>query len=331
MRAEGWEQIDWSGREAVRLFAAGYEAIVVPSLGANVIRLQTNLEGRTVDILRTPPDDLTLLKDPYAYGVPILFPSNRVAGGGYEWDGVRYRFPKNYPNDVHIHGVLHNRDWKNYKMGMEPGRAWIRLSLDTDRDEALRCHFPVSMAVHMEISLSGRGLTHRFTVENKSHDKEIPVGLAYHTAFRVDFCGGPGGVKLHVPLERRCSDDPVDRLPSGKTVPLSDFEARIALAEGANPLEEAVDALYTAKKDAPEAVFRDDIHGCEVVYHAGPENHFWILWNQTATEGFIAVEPQTWLSNAMNRPNPRENGAIFVPPGESWESECSIFARPVKE
>lgn len=331
MRTAGWEQINWSGREGIRLFAAGYEAVVVPSLGANAISLKVNVGGNSLDILRTPPSDEALLEDPYAYGVPILFPANRVAGGGYHWAGVDYRFPKNYPNDVHIHGVLHNRDWPVYKAGAEDGRAWVEFTLDTDQDEALRAHFPVSMAIHLNICLSHMGLTHRFTVENKSSEQEIPVGLAYHTAFRVDFCAGLEDVKLHVPLLKRCTDDPVDRMPDGKTEPLNDFEARVAAKEGSNPLDSVVDALYTAQPGTAEAIFRDQANGCEVVYHAGPENHYWILWNKTATEGFIAVEPQTWLSNAMNRPEPKEDGAIIVAPGESWSGECSIFARAIKE
>lgn len=331
MKSAGCGKTVWSGREAFRLYAAGYESVVVPSLGANAISLKTTVNGQNVDILRTPPDGETLLNDPYAYGVPILFPANRVAGGKYVWDGVTYDFPRNYPNDVHIHGVLHNREWPVAGFGAENGRAWVRFTLDTDLDGGLRGHFPVSMAIHLEISLDVSGLTHSFTVQNKSRDKGIPVGLAYHTAFRTDFCGSREGVKLHVPLLGRCIDDPVDRLPNGKTCPLDGFETGIATLAGADPLETVVDALYTAKPGTSDAVFRDAKNRCEVVYHAGPENHYWILWNKTATEGFIAVEPQTWLSNAMHRPSPQEFGAVIVKPGGSWQSKCSISARSMKE
>jgi aldose 1-epimerase len=174
--------------------------------------------------------------------------------------------------------------------------------------------------------LSENGLTHSFTVRNKSKDKGIPAGLAYHTAFRAD-----EGVRLHVPLLGRCIDDPVDRLPNGKTCPLDGFETRISSPEGADPLETVVDALYTAKPGTSEAIFRNAKKGCEAVYRAGADNHYWILWNKTAAEGFIAVEPQTWLSNAMHRPNPQEYGAVIVKPQESWQSKCSIFARSMKE
>ncbi|MEA5016537.1 MAG: aldose 1-epimerase [Candidatus Limiplasma sp.] len=331
MNTETCQRMSWSGRAALRLFAAGYEAIVVPSLGANVISLQTMKDGHFINILRTPPDDRSLLADPYAYGIPVLFPANRVAGGGYRWDGVQYSFPKNYPNDVHIHGVLHNREWETEDFGAREGTAWATFGLDTDRDPALRRHFPVSMEIRLHVSLDDRGLTHRFSVLNKSATKEIPAGLAYHTALRAHFCDDQPGTRLHVPLQGRCVDDETDRLPNGQVAPLDDFESRIALPQGADPLEKVVDTLYTARPGTSQAVLRDGQSGYEVVYQAGPEYQYWILWNQTAKEGFIAVEPQTWLTNAMHRPSPQKDGVIFVPPGQEWSSECSIFVRPVKE
>lgn len=325
---ENVTQTIWQGRKAIRLSAAGYEALLVPSLGANVVSLKAATDGRELDILRTPPDAETLLGDPYAYGIPVLFPANRVANGCYECDGVRYEFPQNYPNGVHIHGVLHNREWPVADSGTQPGRAWVRLTLSTQTDAELRSHFPIPMCIHLEVSVSAEGLTHRFTVENHSADKRLPVGLAYHTAFRVAFDGHTDEVRLHVPLAARCTDDPTDRLPSGKTAPLSDFESRIACPQGAWPLEEAVDCLYTAQPGTTDMVMTDTKSGAKVIYRAGGENHYWILWNKTTTEGFIAVEPQTWLSNAMHFPHPEQQDAIFVKPGETWSSECRIFAQP---
>lgn len=328
---ERCEATTWSGREALHLCAAGYEATLVPSLGANVISLKGKIQEHHVDILRTPPDAQTLLDDPYAYGIPILYPANRVQNGYYTWDGITYSFPRNYPNDVHIHGVLHNRAWPVDSYGTKNGKAWCRLVLDTRTDDELWINFPIPMRICLEVSIDKEGLHHLFTVENHSNEHELPVGLAYHTALRVALCGDEDNVTLHVPLCGRCTDDPLDRLPNGNTIPLNDFESRIASAEGAPPLEKVVDYLYTAASNMPEAVMRDNARGIEAVYRVDEENHYWILWNQTGKEGFIAVEPQTWLSNAMHHPQPAQMGAIFVPPMQSWSSKCSIFLRSVKE
>lgn len=328
LQAASYEWIVWSDRKALRLTAAGYEAILVPSLGANVISLQGEVKERRLDILRTPRSAEVLLANPFSYGIPVLFPANRVSGGAYAWDGVTYNFPKNFPNNIHIHGVLHNREWPVDACFILGDRVHVRLCLDTDKDQELRSHFPISMEICLEIVLGADGLTHNFTLKNKSMDKEIPAGLAYHTAFRVDFCENSGSVTLHVPLLERSVDDPVDMLPSGGTRALDDFEAAIASGSGAPPLMKKIDGLFTAVPGKPDMIMCDHQAGVEVVYRAGPENNYWIVYNKTATEGFVAVEPQTWLSNAMNTGDPLKHHAVMVRPNTSWSSSCRIFARP---
>lgn len=223
----------WDGREALSISAAGYSALVVPSLGANVIYLTYTHQKNIVDILRTPPDSRTLLDDPYAYGIPILLPANRVGGGSYQWDGITYTFPQNYPNGVHIHGVLHGREWPVTDYGIINNKtAWVRLELDTAKDNDLRKHFPVDVVFRLDITLDSQGLLHTFTVcNNSSH--AFPVGLAYHTAFRVPFCQDAADTRLTIPIEARCVDSPADRLPSGETIALDDIEARLASPGGA--------------------------------------------------------------------------------------------------
>lgn len=321
------EWTSWSGQKALRLEAAGYTATLVPSMGANVISLQRTLGNRQLDILCAPLSAEALRANPYAFGVPVLFPANRVSGGQYAWDGVRYEFPINRPNNVHIHGVLSNREWPVERCEAAEGAAHVSLCLDTERDAALKSHFPLPLAIRLDIELGSDGLTHRFSIINRSGEKAFPAGLAYHSAFRVDFCGSAEGVRLHVPIARRCLDDPVDMLPSGETRELDDFEAAIASNEGADPLGRRIDGLFTAAPGKPEMLMRNHLSGVEVAYHAGPENRYWTVYNRNARENYVAVEPQTWLSNAMNMPDPLHHNAVLVPPGGTWSSMCRISAR----
>lgn len=330
MDAPKCTQTSWDNRQAVEMTAFGYTALLVPSLGANVLRLiyKDKETGKTLDILRTPKDAQTLLDDPYAYGVPVLFPANRVGGAAYSWDGINYTFPANYPNNVHIHGVLHGRPWPNYTAGANANAAFVQLELDTEKDPQLFSHFPLAMKICLKIVLNKDGLFHNFAVINSSKH-HIPVGLAYHTAFNVPFCKNGGDVRLLVPLESRCVDEPIDRLPNGASIPLNAFEREIASCEGAPPLKTAIDYLYRAKPGTSRAILRDDACGFEVVYTAGDENHYWILWNKTTKEGFIAIEPQTWLSNAMGQKEPQKHHAIFVAPHTSWQGSVQISARSI--
>jgi len=324
------KQFSWSNREAYELTAGSYVAWLIPSLGANVLRLWYECGGERFELIRTPPNAETLLNDPYAYGIPVLFPANRVADGYYEWEGIRYTFPQNYPNGVHIHGVLHDRPWTVKRCWSDTDNAWVRLEINTADDEELRRSFPLEIAIGLEIGISEKGLVHLFTVTNHS-EHSFPVGLAYHTAFNIPFClsSTPEDVCIRVPLIDRCTDDPVNRLPTGKTQGLDELEERIAANEGGFPLAKPLDYLYTTCPDKPQvAILRDRTAGWEITYTAGSDNQYWILWNATTKEGFIAIEPQTWMSNAMKQNNPEQFGAIFVPPGKTWTNRTDIALRP---
>lgn len=323
------KQVLWDNREAIQLRAGRYEALVVPSLGANVLQLlyHDERDGRTLDILRTPDRAQTLLDDPYAYGIPVLFPANRIAGGGFTYDGVTYRFPQNYPNGVHIHGVLHYYDWPLADCWEKERTAAVVLEADTE-DPILRRSFPIDLNIRLECILGEDGLLQRFTLDNRS-EATMPFGLAYHTAFRIPFT--PGGaaedVRLHLPLEGLCIDDPKDRLPSGEIAPLSEYEAGFVSPQGRGPLEHPLDNLYRAQCGGGEAVLRDIRTGREVVYAADASDKYWIIWNGREQKDFVAVEPQTWLSNAVHLPNPELHGVMYLSPHSQWQCENRIFVR----
>lgn len=318
----------WDNRDALVLRAGRYEAMAVPSLGANVLQLIYHHPcGAKMDILRTPACAQALLDDPYAYGIPVLFPANRIAGGEYSYDGVTYRFPQNYPNGVHIHGVVHNRPWAVEETAVCGEEARVVFALST-RDASLRAHFPIDLVLRLECVLNKNGLLQRFILQNESN-VTMPFGLAYHTAFRIPFVQGGKAqdVRLHIPLEGLCADDPVDRLPSGHVRPLSRYEAGFTAQPGENPLKEPLDALYKAQSGSGQAVLRDNATGLEVVYDADAQDLYWIIWNGDAKSGFVAIEPQTWLSNAVHLPHPEQHGVLYAPPHTAWKCETRIYAR----
>ncbi len=318
------KKINWNGVEAIEFSAQNYTAVVVPKLGANVIKLTWQKDDKTFDVLRTPKDEQTLINDPYAYGVPVLLPANRIKDGFYEYDGVKYKFLQNYPNKVHIHGVLHTYKWKIDSTFSGKDYAVVVLKADT-QDEVLRKSIPIDVSFTLECRLDKDGLRQRFSGHNKS-EKIFPFGLAYHTALNVNFCNNQNGehVKLHVPISARCVDDPIDRLPNGEVAELSEIEKRIASDDGANPLEKCIDLLYTGTKGKRVAILRDVKSGYEMHYSASEIFKYWIIWNKTTTEGFVAVEPQTWCSNAMALENPAEHGAFYLKPNDNFYADTQF-------
>ena len=100
-------KIDFFGLEAVKMEAGEYEAIMVPSVGASMVQLYTN--AKDADVLRHPAqDDIETFKTrPQVYGLPLLFPPNRIEDGTYSYEGKVYKFPITIPaqNNYH-HGIL---------------------------------------------------------------------------------------------------------------------------------------------------------------------------------------------------------------------------------
>ncbi len=79
-------------------------AVINLSRGANCIALTHSTYG--ADILRQP--NYESLDNPYLYGMPILFPVNRISGGSFSFDGRTYRFPVNETKTgCALHGSLH--------------------------------------------------------------------------------------------------------------------------------------------------------------------------------------------------------------------------------
>ena len=69
---------DWHGMRAVEFSKGDYTALLIPGMGANLIRLTNTRLG--AEILRAPADDEveTFKGRPHVFGLPILFPPNRI-------------------------------------------------------------------------------------------------------------------------------------------------------------------------------------------------------------------------------------------------------------
>ena len=77
---------------AVEFSKGDYAALLVPDMGANLVRLADTRRG--IEILRAPAGDEVeeFRRRPHVFGLPILFPPNRIADGQYTFDGRTYRF-----------------------------------------------------------------------------------------------------------------------------------------------------------------------------------------------------------------------------------------------
>ena len=84
--------IDFHGLKGVEFSKGEYTALLIPEMGANLVRLANTRLG--AEILRTPgPGEIeTFRSRPQVFGLPILFPPNRIADGRYVFEGRTYQY-----------------------------------------------------------------------------------------------------------------------------------------------------------------------------------------------------------------------------------------------
>ena len=122
------EKIDFLGMPAVRFEAGGYEAIMIPQVGANVVKLSHKTSG--VEILRTPTQEEveTFKGRPQVFGLPLLFPPNRIEDGTYSFDGRRYQYPITIPDQHNYHhGIIKSQPFTVTRTNV--GKEYVEILL----------------------------------------------------------------------------------------------------------------------------------------------------------------------------------------------------------
>lgn len=257
----------------IDLGCGAWYAAIDPERGAQVLRLRYN--GQPV--LREPESTAALAAEPVLYGMPFLFPPNRVTDGIFTFDGRAYHLPITEPaRHNHIHGLFAGAAFRVEERG--PDR--LTTILDNSGE-----YFPFSCRVKMNDTLSGNGFYRETTIENTG-SSDMPVEIGFHTTFAA-----PG--KFLVPIDRRWETD--DRIiPTGYLLPLNNEEQEIAAGNGPRGIH--VSGFYTARGHmARIGKFK---------YHVSDDFTDWVLFSRD-DEAWICVEPQSGPVNQLNCPDCR--------------------------
>ncbi|HWR11716.1 MAG TPA: aldose 1-epimerase [Rectinemataceae bacterium] len=328
------EKTSVNGIPAIRLSAGGYAASICPSMGANCFQL----ERGGASFLRTPPSLGVFRENPNVYGLPLLFPPNRVGGGKYLFQGREYRLPVNeIGRGNHIHGFLSSAEFS--LLGTETGSAapggvvaagygdagregrdscGATFTYEATR-EAPYSSFSHEFRVILGYSLSGGGLVQRLEVENRG-DSDMPIGLGFHAAFNCPFLPGtsPDEYLLRLSVSEELLLDGSTFIPTGEVARASRLVSALR-GEGARPQGGAISSHFRGERGRPgRAVLSHVPSGRSIAYETDPLFAFWMVWNQGGDKGFICPEPQTWMVDAPNSAlPPEESGFRALRPGAS--------------
>lgn len=308
------------GEPVVKIDNAIWQAQIVTSNNANLIQLRHKPSG--TDILRTPKTLLNLRAQPERYGMPLLFPLGRIAGGRYNWNGREYKYPVNDPdNNCNLHGLILGEPWDFNEVNESEDETVLTLSYTHDRSKNTFTGFSHEFKLILRYVFTSDAVIQKIELYNQS-DAPMPFGLGLHSAFNLPDATG----RLMVATGSEYYEiSPETKVPTGQRLPLpEEFDYRHT--GGSKPGQHPVGVLTAIK---PLNGFRGAViyhPNSTVTYEVDEAYKFWALWNDGGGKGFFCIEPLTCLSNAPNLDlASSESGFQVLPPDQSWTGTARIL------
>jgi aldose 1-epimerase len=326
------KQTSFNGMYAYELNCYPYQAVILPKFGANLIAFR-NVE-KDYDFIREPSihEMEDFQQKPFLYGIPVLFPPNRLEDGTFTFSGKVYHFPINEKSkNNHLHGFFHSAVWEVFKHGSTDRECFIELVQSIDEQSEVFRYFPHRFKVHLRYTLSKEGLNQQVKIINKGSES-MPLMIGFHTSIKAPFSKNSTAEDYTLQLTIQDRVELNERsLPTGNLLPLNKEEKKIA-TEGFSPYYQPLDHHYVAQaqKDGKNRmVLTDQREKISLIYETSSEFRFWMLFNQDAKSGFFCPEPQTNMVNAPNIPLPFEQtGMIELSGGSEWSAQSRLYTEP---
>lgn len=287
---------------------------VVPAIGCNIVSYRCGER----EWIAGPPSLQYLRESPTRYGVPILFPPNRIRHAVYEWNGQRYILPAN-AGTHHMHGPIASMAWEvlNIEHDEHAGCS-ISCRLAWRERGELRDYpdYPIDLTWRLELKEGIAAIT--LTIRNDSHWEQVPVAAGFHPYFALR----GSDASLHVPAAEEWLIGE-DRFPTGKHGE-SDFCRQ--LREGFDPgrLGEGYRLVRLEDGESCCAV-KDRSTGEELLLMTDKELPFLVVFRPMNAIQTVSLEPYSCVTDAFNREEPDEmTGARGLKPGESLTFRWSM-------
>lgn len=292
-----------------------YTAKINLSRGANCISLRN--EKYKANILREP-DYSKDLDNPYLYGMPILYPVNRISGGRFEFEGREYVFPINEPDtNCHLHGELHCMPFGI----VEESENFVKCVYDKPYLD-----FPHRFKTEICYTLSDEGLEQITKITNLSNEN-MPNFLGFHTTFNIPFLKGtkPENIRVFAQVGDEIERNMKVYLPTGKILESDEITHKFNSRDFI-PFEKIISRHYRADKDGAIELY-DLEKNIKLIYENDKKFTWRLLYNGNADE-YICLEPQTCMANCQNVAFDREYaGFDYIEPHSSKEYVSRIYIK----
>lgn len=327
-------RIDWNSLSAVEFSKGDYTALLIPEMGANLVRLANTRLG--VEILRAPKADEveTFKSRPQIFGLPLLFPPNRIEDGKYCVGNKTYQYPITIANENNYHhGIIKSQPFVVSKAYETDEEVVIECRYYSNAaNDAIYQNFPHEFKCKMVYKLSAKGLKQEVVFSNKSSEP-MPVGVGFHTPMLIPFAGGKGeDYRMRVAVGEQCELSERN-LPTGKRLPLNEQFTKFR-NEGLQVTDcEALEAGFTAQpievdgKEFLGAVVENIKTGVRTFYEVDDKTIYWTIWNNGGKEPYCCPEPQSWITNAPNAENREAAGFRLVAPDEKFKMKFKLYTK----
>ena len=285
----------------------GFIAKINTSRGGNLISFSRLGEN---SLLREPSYDKPL-DNPYLYGMPILFPVNRISNGKFTFEGREYVFPINEEKtNCHLHGTLHQTEFEVVNIS----KSSATLKYFAGENEYLNFQHKFSVEIRYKIIKSGIKID--TTITNNSN-LNMPVFVGYHTTFNL-----AKNSFVKVEIDSEYERDMANYLPTGKTLEFDEISN--SLNDGTlDAYSTKLSRHYKAKKCGKIVVFNKNSN-TSIVYINSKNLPYRLIYSDGL--GYICLEPQTCICNSANSPFPRkDNGFNFVKPNKKITYKSKIL------
>jgi len=321
--------------DAVKFSAGDYAAIVVPCMGGNVVKL-TNT-AKNVEILRTPTEEdvETFKTRPQVYGMPLLFPPNRIANATYTKNNKVYKYAVTEPafGNYH-HGIIKSLPFQVTKTQVTDHYVVVETTFVSDgNNNAIFKEFDHEFVCTISNKLSACGLEQTVSFKNNSR-LPMPLGVGFHTPLNVPFCSDskPEDYRMKVSVGKTWELTKAN-LPTENFLELDAFDCDLR-KEGIVPLSRPYSVHMTNKpldlsgNNYNGAILTDTHKNLSVFYEVDQQYKHWMIWNNNADFNYICPEPMTWAINAPNLSLPDEvTGYQEVKPGDTWSAVTKLYVK----
>nr|WP_276207674.1 aldose 1-epimerase [Paludifilum halophilum] len=305
-------------QQAVKAGNDRLEFVIVPEWGSNLISLVD--QETESELLRVPRSAEEFWEKPVLFGIPILFPPNRIENGRFSYGGRDYQWDVNEEeHHNHIHGFVHTRKWKVIEAEADEKRVVVKTRFDSADYEEVTRQFPHPFSLTMTYVLEGSSLSKTAEVLNHGTDS-FPLGLGFHTAFVF-----PEKTSLFSLTAQKRWRLNGRFLPTGQ---LEEIPYQEKLKEGMSLEGIALDDVFLSSGHdggTNEAGLWIPASGIEIRYRVDSHFKHWVVYNLDGHHGFVCPEPYTWVTNAPNLRLPAElTGLQELAAGESKVFKTSI-------